>query len=77
MNTLSSIIQPWLLIAAGPAWAGKAAFIGVFVLLILVLIKLPPRLAGETGRRPPWWRNVRVWAIIIAVTQIILYAWWG
>jgi hypothetical protein len=77
MNTLASFIQSWSLIVAEPAWAGKAAFIGVFVLLVLVLVRLPPRLAGETGPRAPWWRSVRIWAIIIAVTQIVLYAWWG
>jgi hypothetical protein len=77
MNALASLIAPWLLIAAAPAWAGKAAFIGAFLLLVLVLVRLPPHLAGETKPRAPWWRNVRVWAILIAVTQIVIYACWG
>jgi hypothetical protein len=77
MNTLVNLMQPWLLIAAAPAWAGKAAFIGAFLALVVVLVLLPPRLAGESAGRPPWWRNVRFWAILIALTQIALYAWWG
>jgi hypothetical protein len=77
MITMASLIQPWLLLAAAPAWTGKAAFIAVFLALVVVLVLLPPRLAGESAGRHPWWRNVRFWAILIALTQIALYAWWG
>lgn len=58
-------------------WAGKAAFMGTFALLILVLICMPVHLGGEAKSKPGWWRNVRVWAILIALVQIIVYAWWG
>lgn len=58
-------------------WAGQAAFIGTFLLLVMVLVLLPPRLAGETGEVVPWWRRVRLWAILIALTQMVFYACWG
>lgn len=68
----------WLLAAAGGAgWMGKAAFIGVFVALIVLLASLPARMLGETECRPALWRNVRAWAILVAVAQIFIYTLWG
>jgi hypothetical protein len=77
MNTLAMLILQALPAAPETAWAGKAAFIGTFLLLVVVLVLLPSRLAGDTGRIVPWWRRVRLWAILIALTQIAIYAWWG
>ncbi len=68
----------WLLAAAsGAGWMGKAAFIGVFVALIVLLASLPARMLGETECRPAPWRNVRAWAILVAVAQILIYTLWG
>jgi hypothetical protein len=74
MNPMFSLIPPSLLIAALPAWTGKAAFISAFVALVVVLVLLPPRLAGETGLVVPWWRRVRLWAVVVALIQIAIYA---
>jgi hypothetical protein len=75
-------IQGQLLNLAGPlvaaaAWGGKAAFIGVFASLVLLLLLIPASVLGEAERRVPAWRNVRWWAILIAVAQIVIYAWLG
>ncbi|HOX04182.1 MAG TPA: hypothetical protein P5555_18085, partial [Candidatus Paceibacterota bacterium] len=56
---------------------GKAAFIGAFVALIMLLASLPAKMLGETERRLPLWRNVRAWAILVAVAQILIYSLWG
>jgi hypothetical protein len=77
MTILAILVQQGLPVATGNNWTGKAAFISAFVLLVLVLVKLPPQLTGETDRQAPWWRRVRVWAIVIALTQIAIYACWG
>ncbi len=66
-----------LAVASGADWIGKAAFIGVFVALIVLLASLPAKMLGETERRPPLWRNVRAWAILVAVAQILIYSFWG
>lgn len=72
------LVTSWLLAtASGADWMGKAAFIGAFVALIILLASLPAKMLGETERRPPLWRNVRAWAILIAVAQILVYAFWG
>jgi len=65
-----------LLAAAGP-WAGRLAFVAVFVVLLIWLILMPGRLIGHTDGTPRWWRNARVWAILVTVIQIAVYVWWG
>lgn len=65
-----------LLAVAGP-WAGKLAFVAVFVALLVWLILMPARLIGQADGTPRWWRNARVWAIVVTVIQIAAYAWWG
>ena len=62
--------------AASPL-LGKAAFVGVFVLLLLWLVFLPAGLIDEQSTRKPWWRNVRFWAILVTVAQIGVYSYWG
>lgn len=62
--------------ATGPL-AGKAAFIGVFVALLVWLLFLPTRLIDEQGVRRPWWRNVRFWAVVVTLAQIGVYFYWG
>ena len=65
-----------LFAASGP-WLGKAAFVGVFVLVLVWLVLMPGRLIGQADGAPPWWRNTRVWAILIALIEIAVYLRWG
>ncbi|MEX0936817.1 MAG: hypothetical protein WDZ59_03075 [Pirellulales bacterium] len=61
----------------GLAGQGKWFFAGVFALLIVWLLLVPRERIGQAQRVPPWWRNVRVWAVLIAATQMIVYLVWG
>jgi len=72
LDVLSALGPP---LAAGP-WLGKAAFAGVYVLLIVWLAVMPSRLIEDEGRTS-WWANARGWAIVIASVQIIAYVCWG
>jgi hypothetical protein len=65
-----------ILDVTGPL-AGKIAFIGVFVLLLIWLLLMPGRLIGQADGPPSWWRNTRVWAIVVTVVQILVYLRWG
>jgi hypothetical protein len=79
MNALARSMfanAPALLATGGP-WLGRLAFIGVFVALLVWLVLAPDRLIGNVDGRPPWWRNARVWAILVCVTQIVVYLHWG
>ena len=73
----------WVIAAAEAARTGaapllgKAAFVSVFVALLLWLLLLPARLIDQEGVRRPWWRNARFWAILVTIVQIGVYVFWG
>ncbi|NQT16397.1 MAG: hypothetical protein HQ582_26805 [Planctomycetes bacterium] len=65
-----------LLATSGP-WAGKLAFVLVFVLLLAWLLLMPARLVADDDGHPRWWRNTRVRAVLVTVMQIVIYLRWG
>lgn len=56
---------------------GKWVFAGVFALLIAWLLLAPAERLGEAERAAAWWRNLRVWAIAVAATQMVVYLLWS
>ena len=56
---------------------GRAAFVSVFVVLLVWLLFLPSHLVDQEGVRRPWWRNVRFWAVVVTIAQIWVYSYWG
>lgn len=75
MGVLLAGVLPSLvlaLVSSGPVW-GKAAFIAVFVLLLIWLLVLPASLIGNDHGPVPWWRNARVWAVAVVIAQILVY----
>jgi hypothetical protein len=56
---------------------GKWVFVVALGLLLVWLLLMPRRLIGQAAGVPPWWRNVRVWAIVVTVIQIMVYAYFG
>jgi hypothetical protein len=62
--------------APGPS-LGKWVFVAALALLLLWLVLMPRRLIGQASGVPPWWRNVRIWAIVVTVIQICIYAFFG
>ena len=79
MNCMSAFLGASMALAAagGADWIAKAAFAAVFLALIVLLASLPAKMLGETECRPPLWRSVRAWAIVVAVAQILVYSFWG
>ena len=63
----------------GPASTlhGKWFFVGALALLLVWLVCMPRRLIGHTKGAVPWWRNVRLWAIVLCVIQIMVYAYYA
>jgi amino acid permease len=64
------------LLVLAASW-GQAAFIAVFVLVLIGIFIMPRKFIGQAEVRPVWWRNVRVWAAVICCLQIIIYLAWG
>ncbi len=65
----------------GPAasdnrFLGKLAFAGVFAALIVWLVMIPAERIDMGDEKPVWWKNVRIWAILIAATQLTVYLMW-
>ena len=56
---------------------GRWLFAAVFALLIVWLVAMPARRLWRDAPAPPWWRNVRVWAIVVAAVQMVVYLAWG
>ena len=55
---------------------GALVVILLYVLALVVILGVSPRLIGAKTRIP-WWRNVRFWSSLVALVQIIVYAVWG
>ena len=55
---------------------GRFAFAAVFVLLIVLIASVPAARLWPQGRPRQWWRNVRIWGIAVAATQLVLYLVW-
>lgn len=43
----------------------------------VVLVCMPRQLIGQAEEVPPWWRNVRFWAIVVCAIQMGVYAYFG
>jgi len=57
---------------------GKLAVAAVFGLLILLLILLPSSVRKMLKEEQlPWWRRTRLWAMVIAAIQVIVYLTFG
>lgn len=59
-------------VGGGPL-AGRLAFIGVFVLLLVWILLMPARLIGQGDGPVAWWKNARFWALLITLIQIGVY----
>jgi len=57
-----------------PIEPGAFLVILLYGLALYVILYVSPRLSEELRVRAPWWRNVRFWASFVAVTQILVYA---
>ena len=75
-QNLAPIACQWsssMLVLAQSTFDGKWVFVGALVLVLIWLIVMPKRFAGHEHETPPWWRNVRIWAIVVCVIQIAIY----
>lgn len=54
---------------------GAVVVMALYGLCLFVIWVVSPRLPGVNEGPPPrWWRNVRVWASLVATIQILVYA---
>ena len=57
---------------------GAIIVILMYALSLVVILRVSRRLPGAGVEVPcPWWRNVRFWASLVAIVQIVIYALWS
>ncbi len=57
--------------------AGALVVILLYVACLGVILFVSPKLVAQQSSKPRWWRNVRLWASLVALAQIVVYAVWG
>ena len=62
---------------AATTGVGRWVFAGVFAVTVVWLLLIPRERIGQGAVAPPWWRNIRFWAVVAAVSQMMIYAVWG
>jgi hypothetical protein len=70
-----SVLPSVPILASGELW-GKVSFAGLFLVVAAGLAALPDRWIGMEVRPRPW-KNVRYWAIAVALVQLLVYATFG
>ncbi|MGC8990227.1 MAG: hypothetical protein ACP5MD_08915 [Verrucomicrobiia bacterium] len=67
----SVLVEPWdwALLASG----GKAAVMSIYLLLLTGIVLMPKALIEPTEQRVPLWKNLRFWAALICLVQIVVY----
>ena len=56
---------------------GRGIFVAVFALLGIWLFIIPASRLWGDAPPPPWYRNVRFWAVLVAAVQMTVYLLWA
>lgn len=49
----------------------------LYAACLAVILFVSPKLVAPAAVPRPWFRNVRFWASLVAVAQMVVYAVWG
>lgn len=53
---------------------GALVVVALYGAALYVVLVVSPRISAALRRPVPWWRDVRFWASVVAVAQILVYA---
>jgi hypothetical protein len=56
---------------------GALVVILLYAAALAVILVVSPKLVAPTAAKTPWFRNLRFWASLVAVAQMVVYAVWG
>ncbi|MBS0201431.1 MAG: hypothetical protein JSS49_00925 [Planctomycetes bacterium] len=57
-----------------PLWGARWLFIGLLLLMMGWVVQLPASAATPPGRRCEWYEDLRIWAWVALMFQVILYS---
>ena len=56
---------------------GALVVILLYAGCLAMIVFVSPKLVAPAAAKAPWFRNVRFWAALVAVAQMVVYAVWG
>jgi hypothetical protein len=56
---------------------GALVVILLYAGCLAMIVFVSPKLVAPAAATRSWWRNVRFWASLVAVAQMVVYAIWG
>ena len=65
-----AIREQWLQV---PLWGARCLFIGLLLALMGWVVQLPASQVTPPGRRCEWYEDLRIWAWLALMFQIIVY----
>lgn len=60
-----------------PIEPGALVVVLLYAGCVGMILLVSPKLMATAAATPPWWRNVRFWASLVALAQMAVYALWG
>ena len=56
-----------------PLTVARWLMIGVFLVLMFWVVQLPSSAATPIGRQAKWYEDLRIWAWLALMTQVVIY----
>lgn len=57
-----------------PLWAARWMFIGLLLVLMGWIVQLPAAQVTPPGRRSEWYEDLRIWAWLALMFQVVVYS---
>lgn len=57
-----------------PLWVARWFFIGLLLLMMAWVVQLPASQTTPPGRRSEWYEDLRIWAWMALMFQVIVYS---
>jgi hypothetical protein len=57
-----------------PMWVARWLFIGLLLVLMGWVVQLPVAAVTPPGRRSQWYEDLRIWAWLALMFQIVIYS---
>jgi len=57
-----------------PMWGARWLFIGLLLLMMGWVVQLPSASVTPPGRRCEWYEDLRIWAWVALLFQVVMYS---
>jgi hypothetical protein len=60
-----------------PIEPGALVVVLLYAGCLAIILFVSPKLGTRSAASLPWWKRVRLWAALVALVQLLVYAVWG